>query len=183
MPTQFDQMYGRSIKKVLKKRTRRGGVLLAKDPLTKKKLDVGTTSYADDIAETKLTTSAEHLRTEILESNGEMDTMLGKLGMAQNTGKAVHILNAVGPGSPDFIRETAAWCKQHEMGKVCSQEKYLGNIRTYNGGSKVNLRRRMQCAQECYYSMAQFWTNTHVRTYQKARVYRGLVENALLSGL
>ena len=54
MPSQFDQLYGAKLKKVIKKRKRGGAVILAKDPISKRKFDVGTTGYADDIAETKL---------------------------------------------------------------------------------------------------------------------------------
>ena len=146
-------------------------------------MEVGTTAFADDVAETKCVNTLQQLKDEIVASNDEMERALHKRGMAQNCDKAVHIVCNVGRGSAETLRQLSAWCEEQGLGKVCSKEKYLGNIKEYNGACGSNVERRIKVAQECYHSVGGFWKRQGVNFVVKKMVYKGLVENTLLSGM
>ena len=156
---------------------------MARDPLTRKTLEVGTTVFADDVAETKLANELDELQKEIVDSNEIMEAALHKQGMAQNGDKAVHIVACMGKGSPETLRKLGQWSEKQKLGKVCSKERYLGNIKHYNGLKSFNTERRINTAQECFYSMGSFWKRPGVHFRVKKMIYKGLIENALLSGL
>ena len=105
MPVEFGQTYEHMEKKVIKKNLKRGAGIISRDPLTSRKLEVGTTVFADDVAETKLANGLDELKEEILDSNTTMETALKKQGMAQNSDKAVHIVACMGQGSPEVLRK------------------------------------------------------------------------------
>ena len=78
MPKEFGQLYEHMEQKVIKKRLRRKAGLVAKDPLTQKSVDVGTTGFADDVAETKLANDVESLKNEIATSHWKWRMLLKK---------------------------------------------------------------------------------------------------------
>ena len=64
-----------------------------------------------------------------------------------------------------------------------SAERYLGNVRQFDGSVRLNIERRKRAAKECFYSMGRFWKERDVELKNKRLIYKCLVESTLMSGM
>jgi hypothetical protein len=127
MASEFGQAYEESLDGWAKNHKRQ---ILAEDPITKKKIHIGTTMYADDISDINII--ADDGFAEIAdERNKELDDILNNMHMAQNKDKEEHLLCMIGPGSVKESQRLIAYSKTRkettkDFGEVKTEGKILG---------------------------------------------------------
>ena len=103
--------------------------------------------------------------------------------MARNTDKEVHIVRLNGQGAAEGIESIKEKCEKKKLGMVKSAERYLGNVRQYDGSGRLNMERRKRAAKECFFSMGRFWKQAGVGIESKRLIFKCLVEGTLMSGM
>jgi hypothetical protein len=184
MPSEFREMYDQVVEELLDERgSKVRDCVVGTDKETGRRIEVGTTVFADDICETKQVFSRDDAFKKIKKSGKLVDKKLGDKSMARNTDKEVHIVRLNGQGAAEGIEWIKEKCEKHKLGLVKSAERYLGNIRQYDGSNRLNIERRKKAAKECFYSMGRFWKQAGVGQGSKRLIYKCLVEGTLMSGL
>ena len=161
----------------------RGRELDARDPYTGRVVSLGTTLYADDVAEINLTRDAEEMVERLTNTNEQLDWILGGLGMAQNRGKMEHVPYFKGIGATRITMEAERQLRERALGKFQRIARYLGNMKEADGKTKVNVAKHIDVMRENYYSLQHFWYAKDIRKRVKKMVFGCYVYNAGLAGL
>ena len=183
MPVQFRRAYEKRLAQWIQdKREDLTGGVLAVDPLTKITLDVSTTSYADDVKEINVASSAEEARDIIARSGALLDSNISPATLAQNMGKAEHVASFCGLGQDSHTKKLSQYLEENNLGKLKPTARYLGAWPQHNCSTLEVVDRRCRAAKESFYGMGKAWSSSISRKI-KIMTFKNLVVNTLLSGL
>ena len=184
MPEQFRRQYEESLEQwIERRRSDLATSLWAVDPVTGASVDVSVTSYADDVKEINMTTSASDAAQTIARSGVLLDQAIAHSTLGQNTSKAEHIASFMGNRQNANTKEVTQLFEEHGLGTVLSSARYLGAWPTFNGSTKIVIEKRVRSAKESYYGMGTRAWRGHISLKTRKLAFKNLVLNTLLSGL
>ena len=97
MPEQFRRAYEKSLAKWIDRKSNELDTSIqAIDPVSEVEVDVSVTSYADDVKEINMTTSAQDACHTIARSGVLLDQEIASSTIGQNTAKAEHVASFMG---------------------------------------------------------------------------------------
>lgn len=161
-------------------------LLIARCPVTNRRVDLSLTKYADDVAkEVVMPEEAierdghyDTMREMARECNESLDEYLACYGYSQNRSKQAIIPNFVGVGSNRGLRAALAGDMD---GRVEAESRYLGPYLHYRQATGGERRRRIVAARKGYASMGRFWSS-RAPAKVKRMAYFARVLGPLLSG-
>ena len=153
----------------------------AQDPVSQVYVDCSLTAYADDLGKTTVVTNKQDALDKIRSINNSLDTALASIGMAQNGIKQENVVHATGRHSGSFLRDM--YTQGVGIGKTVAIAKYLGARRSYNNLFHDEIQERIRAAFSGYASMGSFWSRARNSRKAVRLLFRGMVQETLLSGL
>jgi hypothetical protein len=151
--------------------------------MTNRRCEVGTSVFADDICETKRVKNAADAMAKLRMDDSIVTREMKKEGLGMNLDKTIHMIRLFGTGANLEMDEFIKQVREGKRGQVRPVERYLGNLRHYDGHAKMNVDRRMHLAKEYYYHMKNLWNTSQVRWKIKKMIFNSIVLGTLLSGM
>ena len=143
-------------------------------------LDVGTSTYADDIIREIAGTSAENVIEKINHSNDALDIALAP-DYVQNSSKQEILPHFTGRGSHAEFR--FIFSDLHNLeGRVHRRVRYLGPHIAFDGRLQCETSRRTQAARHTYSLFKRFFAKTESLRWRRV-VFGAMVVGVALSGL
>jgi len=132
------------------------------DPITKIEVDIGVTTYVDDI-HAKHVINTIHKKTQepfmrLQKANNALDNILDKAGYAQNRSKQESLPIFIGKHSKNNYRTFVKSCKSMGLGKVGMCARYLGAQLAAPGDYKSELTCRLNAITIGWCRLGSFWT-------------------------